>query len=151
MDEAQSQFVADAQEIVERLHSDLQQLRVARLHGRRRRELAARIFRRVHTLKGSAGTLGLKSASRIAHEFEGVLDGVRLGRVEITDAVLDAFDDATDALTRALEATSPDETPSDLTAVTASLNALAVNSRQQGAIASSLRAVLPPEIARSLS
>jgi len=36
----------------------LQQLRVARLHGRRRRELAARIFRRVHTLKGSAGTLG---------------------------------------------------------------------------------------------
>lgn len=151
MDEAQSQFVADAQEIVERLHSDLQQLRVARLHGRRRRELAARIFRRVHTLKGSAGTLGLKSASQIAHEFEGVLDGVRLGRVEITDAVLDAFDDATDALTRALETTSPDEIPPGLARVTTSLNALAVNSRQEGAIASSLRAVLPPEIARSLS
>ena len=151
MDEAQSQFVADAQEIVERLHRDLEQLRIARLHGRRRRELAARIFRRVHTLKGSAGTLGLKTVSRIAHEFEGVLDGVRLGRVEITDAVLDAFDDAADAITRALETTSSPEIQPGVARVMASLNALSANSKRLGAIATSLRTVLPPEITRSLS
>jgi two-component system chemotaxis sensor kinase CheA len=81
MDELRTQFVVDAQEIVEKLYHDLEELRSARLHGPRRRELAARIFRRVHTLKGSAATLGLKSVSRIAHEFEGVLDGVRLGRL----------------------------------------------------------------------
>src|SRR6266850_6525722 len=103
MDEAQTQFVADAQEIAERLYSDLEQLRTARLHGPHRRELAARVFRRVHTLKGSAATLGLESVSKIAHEFEGVLDGVRLGRVEITDEVLDGFEDAVDAIARALE------------------------------------------------
>ena len=56
MTEEQRLFVADAQEIVERLYRDLEQLRVARNEGRRRRELAAQIFRRVHTLKGSGAS-----------------------------------------------------------------------------------------------
>ncbi|HMJ25904.1 MAG TPA: Hpt domain-containing protein, partial [Pyrinomonadaceae bacterium] len=103
MDDELSQFISDAREIVEKLYHDLEQLRSARSQGRQRRELAARIFRRVHTLKGSAGSLGLQAVSQIAHDFEGVLDGVRLGRVEITDSVLDLFEDATDAVARALE------------------------------------------------
>ena len=94
MDDTQNQFVADAKDIVERLYTDLEQLRAVRLQGRQRRELAARIFRYVHTLKGSAGSFGLKSVSDIAHEFEGVLDGVRLGRVSIDDSLLDLFEDA---------------------------------------------------------
>src|SRR5882762_2825520 len=151
MDDIQTQFVADAQELVERLYNDLEQLRSARLHGPHRRELAARIFRRVHTLKGSAGTLGLKSISQIAHEFEGVLDGVRLGRVEITDEVLDGFEDAVDAIARALESALSGESPSNPAAVIKSLNALAAKSRDQGTIATSLRSALPQEIAQSLS
>jgi two-component system chemotaxis sensor kinase CheA len=151
MDELQTQFVVDAQEIVEKLYHDLEDLRSARLHGPRRRELAARIFRRVHTLKGSAATLGLKSVSRIAHEFEGVLDGVRLGRLEITDEVLDAFEDAVDAIGRALQFALSGEPQPRTTAVTQSLSAIAAKSLHQGTIASSLRSALPPEIAHSLS
>ena len=151
MDEAQAQFVADAQEIVERLYNDLEQLRPARLHGPQRRELAARVFRRVHTLKGSAGTLGLKSVSEIAHEFEGVLDGVRLGRVEISDEVLDAFDDAVDAMARALETALSTEPQSDTTAIRQNLNSIAQKSGKQETIADTLRSVLPAELARSLS
>ncbi len=82
MTEEQRMFVADARELVERLYRDLEQLRVARGEGRRRRELAAQIFRRVHTLKGSGASLGFKAISEIAREFEGVLDGARLGRIE---------------------------------------------------------------------
>lgn len=151
MDDTQTQFVADAQEIVEKLYHDLEQLRPARLHGPHRRELAARIFRRVHTLKGSAGTLGLKSVSRIAHEFEGLLDGVRLGRVEITDEVLDAFEDAVDAIARALETALSGRPQPSTTAVTKNLNTMAAKSQKQGTIATSLRSALPAEIARSLS
>ena len=151
MEETQTQFLADAQEIVEKLYHDLEQLRQARLHGPHRRELAARIFRRVHTLKGSAGTLGLNSVSQIAHEFEGVLDGVRLGRVEISDEVLDAFEDAVDAIARALETQLSGEPQPSSTTVTQSLNALAAKSQKQGTIATSLRSALPAEIARSLS
>src|SRR6478672_11149248 len=70
MDEELTQFISDAREIVEKLYHDLEQLRSARTQGRQRRELAARIFRRVHTLKGSAGSLGLKAVSQIARALE---------------------------------------------------------------------------------
>lgn len=151
MSDEQSQFIADAREIVERLYRDLEQLRSARSHGRQRRELAARIFRRVHTLKGSAGSLGLKFVSEIAHEFEGVLDGVRLGRVEITDAVLDAFEDGVDAIARTLESAPAAEPRPVAAAVIKRLGALAAQSQKQDTIAGNLRAALPPEIALSLS
>src|SRR5258707_397018 len=151
MGEEQNQFISDARELIEKLYSDLEQLRSARSQGRQRRELAARIFRRVHTLKGSAGSFGLGAVGRIAHNFEGVLDGVRLGRVEITDAVLDAFEDGTDAIARALESEPSEDTSPSAAAVIKRLAALAAQSKKQGAIAGSLRSTLPPEIARSLS
>lgn len=157
MDDGQSQFIADAREIVERLYRDLEQLRTARSQGPRRRELAARIFRRVHTLKGSAGSLGLQSVSQIAHDFEDVLDGVRLGRIEITDSVLDAFEDAAEAIARELQS-APSETnevggtsDSATARVIKRLDALAATSKRQDTTVGSLRSSLPPELARSLS
>ena len=150
MDEAQRQFIADAQELVEKLYRDLEQLRAVRLQGRQRRELAAGIFRRVHTLKGSAGSLGLRAVSNVAHEFEGVLDGLRLGRVEIDDLLLDTFEDATNVIAQALGGTSITDDPY-AQALIARLNAIATTSARQGTIAGTLRSALPPEIARSLS
>ncbi|HVS22066.1 MAG TPA: ATP-binding protein, partial [Pyrinomonadaceae bacterium] len=151
MDDAQSQFVADSQEIVERLFRDLEQLRGVRLQGPKRRELAARIFRRVHTLKGSAGSFGLKTVTRVAHEFEGVLDGVRLGRITIDDSLLDLFEDATNAIAQALTRSSTTESDSNSAALIKRLNSIAITSTKQGKIASGLRSALPAEIARALS
>src|SRR5438876_6964240 len=151
MTEEQRLFVADAQEIIERLCRDLEQLRGARHQGRRRRELAAQIFRRVHTLKGSGASLGFKSVSSIAHEFEGVLDGVRLGRVELSDAVLDKFEDALDAIAGELQAAPSDKVDRNLDSVIQRLKALAEQSKKQGAIESGLRTALPADIARGLS
>ncbi|HXI26116.1 MAG TPA: ATP-binding protein [Pyrinomonadaceae bacterium] len=151
MNEEQRLFVADARDIVEKLDRDLELLYTARADGRRRRQLAAQIFRRVHTLKGSAGSFAFKSISRIAHEFEGVLDGVRLGRVQLTDDVLNNFADALDAITDALaESPTADLTP-ESDRVMRRLHALAAESRKLGAIASKLRQALPPDIAQSLS
>lgn len=149
--EEQSQFIADARETVGKLYSDVEQLRTAHAQGPKRRELAARIFRLVHTLKGSAGSLGLKSVSQIAHNFESVLDGVRLGRIEITDAVLDAFEDAVDAIGRALQSAPAETNEAGVAEVIKRLNGLSATSEPQGIFASSLRAALPPEIAGSLS
>lgn len=151
MDQEQDQFIADAREIVEKLDRDLEQLRAVRARGPKRRELAARIFRRVHTLKGSAGSLDLQSVSLVAHEFEGVLDGVRLGRIEITDDVLNAFDDASGAIARALAAGASEKSVPGTDTVLERLHALAAQSKQQGTIASGLRSALPTEIARALS
>jgi two-component system chemotaxis sensor kinase CheA len=150
MNETQAQFVIDAKEIVDRLFRDLEELRAVRLQGRLRRELAARIFRHVHTLKGSAGSLGLQSVSDVAHEFEGVLDGVRLGRVAIDDSMLDLFEDAIEALDQTLSG-SANAGDAPVRALIARLHSLAAASAKQGAIAVGLRTALPADIARSLS
>jgi two-component system chemotaxis sensor kinase CheA len=150
MHQTRIQFIADAKDIVDRLYSDLEQLRTLRLHGRQRRELAARIFRHVHTLKGSAGSLGGKSLTEVAHEFEGVLDGLRLGRVTIDDSLLNLFEDAIDAMAQDLgDAGGAAEV--DTQALIARLHSIASASQQQGAIAGGLRSALPEDIARSLS
>ncbi len=150
MDEAQRQFIADAQEIVEKLDRDLDQLRVVRFHGPRRRELAARIFRRVHTLKGSAASLGLEAVRDVSHEFESVLDSVRLGRLIIDDSLLNLFEEATNVIAQAL---SREPTSGDVNAkaLIARLQAIASTGASQGKIAGTLRATLPPDVARSLS
>ena len=151
MDEAQNQFIADAHDIVEELYRDLDQLRIMRSHGRQRRELAGRIFRRVHTLKGSAGSLGLKSVSAIAHEMEGVLDGVRLGRLDLAEDLIDLLEAAADALAQALEAERSEYFLPTANKLIDRLKALAATSKEQGAIATGLRSALPPDIAHSLS
>lgn len=151
MTEEQRLFVADAQEIVERLHRDLEELRSARSEGRRRRELAAQIFRRMHTLKGSGASLGFNQVSQIAHEFESVLDGARLGRIELTDTVLNTFEDALEAIGRGFLAPPSEKVDAAWAPIVQRLNEMAVTSKKQSAIADELRAALPPDIARSLS
>jgi len=151
MTDEQALFIADAREMVERLYRDLEELRVARFEGRRRRELAAQIFRRMHTLKGSGASMGFKSAGAIAHEFEGVLDGARLGRIELTDAVLDTFEDALDEIAHALEGLPSEQLTPGVAAVTERLAAWASQSKQQGAIAGGLREALPEDISRTMS
>ena len=150
MTEDQRLFIQDAREILIRLDRDLEQLRLARLQGRRRRELAAQIFRRIHTLKGSGASLGFRSVSEIAHRFEGVLDGARLGRLELTDAVLDTFEDALDEIARGLQAPSKDVSPA-VELISQRLAALADKSRGAGVIAGGLREALPEDVARALS
>ena len=151
MNEEQRLFLVDAREIVERLDRDLETLYTGRTEGRRRRQLAAQIFRRVHTLKGSAASFGFKSISRIAHEFEGVLDGARLGRVQLSDEVLNTFADALDAIADALQESPTDDLAPESDRVTRRLHALAADSKKRGTIAGKLREALPPDIAQSLS
>lgn len=150
MDSTLNQFIADAKDIVDRLYADLQQLRSLRAQGRHRRELASRIFRHVHTLKGSAGSVGLKNVSQLAHQFEGVLDAVRLGRITIDDAVLNLFEDTADAIAESIANSGRgDESASQ--ALIARLHAVSAAASQQGTIAGSLRSALPEDVSRSLS
>ncbi|MFN2578389.1 MAG: chemotaxis protein CheA [Pyrinomonadaceae bacterium] len=150
MTDEQRLFLTDAEEIVERLYTDLEQLRMARSEGRRRRELAAQIFRRVHTLKGSAASLSFRSISGIAHKFEAVLDGMRLGRLELTNDMLDTFEGAVAAIERTLRATASDKSDPNLDAIVQSLAAYA-QANTSNVFAGSLRTALPADIAGSLS
>jgi two-component system chemotaxis sensor kinase CheA len=102
VDHNQSEFLSEIEELVENIFADLDELRATRTDGRTRRELIDRIFRHVHSVKGSAASYGLEVVSQIAHEFESLLDEVRAGRVLVDSEVLDACESATDALLESL-------------------------------------------------
>ena len=58
------------------------------------------VFRGFHTIKGSAGMLGLKGISKLAHEAENLLGMARDGKVVLEEEAIDAVFDAVDALRR---------------------------------------------------
>ncbi|MGI9107293.1 MAG: Hpt domain-containing protein, partial [Pyrinomonadaceae bacterium] len=105
-DQLLREFIAEAEERIESLFSDIERLR--RIHasdGRTRRDLVARIFRHVHTLKGSAANIPeLGMINQLTHEFENLLDAVRTGRIRLEEATLDTCEDVVDALALALAA-----------------------------------------------
>ena len=90
------------EEMVEQTALDLDELRAATRKGRAPRKLIDTIFRRVHTVKGSAATFGLTGVSQVAHEFENLLAAIRDGSIEIDSDVLDLSEAATDALSESL-------------------------------------------------
>ncbi|HEX8745991.1 MAG TPA: chemotaxis protein CheA [Pyrinomonadaceae bacterium] len=147
------EFLAEAEDLIEVLAGDIQALRSRRSEGRARRELVARIFRHVHTIKGSAAAVGLTLMAELAHEFENLLEGVRLGRVGVDDSVLDAFDEAASTLEQTLSAAvRGDALPAPGT-LTERLRRLSLQSgaQQQASAGSDVIAALPDEMARSLS
>jgi two-component system chemotaxis sensor kinase CheA len=109
------EFLAEAGDLIEGLYGDIAELRERRGEGPARRELVARIFRRVHTVKGTAAAAGLDAAGRIAHEFESLLDAVRSGAATLDEEALDAFEEAAGAVAESLDdaARSTTRTPPD--------------------------------------
>lgn len=152
MNDLHLQFVADAEGLIENLFSALQQLRARRADGRKRRELTGQIFRQVHTLKGSAAAAEIESVAQVAHEFENVLDGVRLGRIAIDDAVLDAFEDAAHAISENLAATNRKQSPTIAGDLLQRLRKVAKSSlREESLSMINSRSLLPVDLARALS
>lgn len=147
------EFMAEAEDLIEILLGDIQALRAHHNEGRARRDLVARIFRHVHTIKGSAAAVDLTATAELSHEFENLLDGVRLGRILVDDSVLDTFDEAAAALGQTLVAYARGDAPVISPTLTERLRRLALRTdADKGASADeSVMAALPEEIARSLS
>ncbi|MCX5740037.1 MAG: Hpt domain-containing protein, partial [Proteobacteria bacterium] len=78
---ATREFVSEVEEILERMRADLADLADARAGGRLDPELANRLFRSAHSLKGIAGIFGFEGVSDLAHHMEDILDGLRMGRL----------------------------------------------------------------------
>ena len=95
MDEEMLQdFLVEAQEILEKLDSQLIALEAAP----HERELLNAVFRAFHTLKGGAGFLNLEPLVAVAHRAEDVFDRLRNGRVTLDAAMMDVFLQVLDTL-----------------------------------------------------
>lgn len=150
------EFLAEAEDLIEVLIGDTQTLRARHGEGRARRELIGRIFRHVHTIKGSAAAAGLDVVAEIAHEFESLLDQIRLGQTSIDDAALDVFDDATNAIAQSLNAVASGDAPPASRTLIERLRRVSLKTEPQSTDASPplqerLLEALPEDIKTSLS
>ncbi len=105
-DKARDEFFSEAQELIDGLGRDLLVLDEGLRGGRVDPELINDVFRGVHTLKGLSGLFGATRMAGLSHELEDVLDDLRLGRIEISPAVLDLLFQAVSLYARLLTAES---------------------------------------------
>lgn len=102
MSNIEEEFLAEAQEIIEGLSRDLLLLDQAQKDGDVHPDLINEIFRGVHTLKGIAGMFGFAKLGALAHSLEDTLDALRLGKISLTQEVLDVLFEGIEGFQRLL-------------------------------------------------
>lgn len=102
MREIVESFVLETQDILDELNEDLLQL-----EQEGDASLVDKVFRAVHTVKGTSSFLGLDQLNTLAHHFEDVLNRLRRGelvfRPEMMDVLFQAFDQMTALLQQVLD------------------------------------------------
>ena len=99
---SEREFVSEAEDILETMRAAVADL--ADADGPEPDpELVNRLFRAAHSLKALAGLFQFDPIQDLAHRLEDVLDGLRLGRVELS-AVLSPIDEAIGIFTKLLAA-----------------------------------------------
>ncbi|MDH5491238.1 MAG: Hpt domain-containing protein, partial [Myxococcales bacterium] len=119
------EFLAEGQEIIEALSRDLLLLDQAQKDGDDEPELVNEVFRSVHTLKGIAGMFGYHQLGAVAHALEDLLDDLRLGRVKLSQEILDVLFEGVENFQRLLQTPSEErEIPFDMEAYAASIESV---------------------------
>src|SRR6516162_489133 len=77
------------------------------------RETLARVFRTMHTIKGTAGFLGLQKLQAVAHSAENLLSRLRDGELSLTAEMASALLASVDAVRRMLGAVELTTTDGD--------------------------------------
>ena len=80
---AVKEFLAEAEEIVDQLGSELADLADMADSGDLSPDLLNSIFRAAHSLKGLAGMFGFADISELSHNMENLLDSLRLGKLNV--------------------------------------------------------------------
>ena len=124
MDEFIQEFLIEGSELLDQLDRDFVEFE----KNPNSKELVAQIFRAIHTLKGTSGTIGLKKIESVNHVGESILSRVREGRLELNAQIISVLLSMVDVdrqLLATLESTG-EEGDLDCTAVVQSLNAILV-------------------------
>jgi len=109
MDQHQQTFLQEAGELLDDLQAALLELE----ESPDSRDLIARIFRDVHTIKGSGNMFGFDAIGAFAHELETVLDKLRNGEIQASQELIDLVLASADQI-RGLLRNPEGELPADL-------------------------------------
>jgi len=88
-----SEYLSESEELLESLLSDLHSLS-AQTSSSPDLNLVGRLFRTAHSLKGLSGMMDLPEVQSLAHEFEDILDELRLGALKLNPTVTGALQEA---------------------------------------------------------
>ncbi len=85
-----SEYLSESEELLDSLLADLDSLpsRGGDIN------LINRVFRTVHSLKGLVGMMGLAEVQSLTHEFEDILDDLRLGQLQLNEGTIAAMQEA---------------------------------------------------------
>src|SRR5262245_61317551 len=88
-----SEYLSESEELLDSLLADLDSL-AARSGHSPDTNLINRAFRTVHSLKGLSGMMGLAEVQSLAHDFEDILDDLRLGQLKLNERTNAALQEA---------------------------------------------------------
>jgi len=91
-------FLAEAEEVVEQLGSELVDLSDMVESGELNPDVLNSIFRGAHSLKGLAGMFSFSDIAELAHNLENLLDWLRLGKLNLTQKLMAVLFDAHELL-----------------------------------------------------
>lgn len=95
-DELLQTFMPEAHEILDEIERALLQLET----GRNVHDVLQRVFRATHTLKGSAGSVGLGGLSDLGHAAEDIIEALCSGDLPLTTSVVSLLLETVDAARR---------------------------------------------------
>lgn len=104
IDKHRQAYQEEAREILVELESSLLELNERPDDG----ELVGRVFRSMHTIKGSGAMFGFDDLAAFTHHLETAFDEVREGRLVVTSKLVDLSLEAVDLIKKMLDA-PPDE------------------------------------------
>jgi len=130
MNEILREFLLETQENLAILDTDL--IKLEKNPGEK--STLAQVFRTLHSIKGTAGFIGLVKLQALAHSAESLLSRLRAGELRFNPAIATALLRMVDAVREMLSSieTSGGEGAGDYSAITAELNRLRETGGQSG-------------------
>ncbi|MBK5275483.1 MAG: chemotaxis protein CheA [Desulfuromonadales bacterium] len=123
---AVKEFLAETEEIVEQLGSQLADLADMADRGELNPDLLNSIFRGAHSLKGLAGMFGYTDITELSHNMENLLDILRLGKIKLNPNLMEVLFGSHELLTslvRSVEAGPSAARTSEISACISRINA----------------------------
>nr|MCH9688616.1 chemotaxis protein CheA [Deltaproteobacteria bacterium] len=109
-DRPSSEFLSEAQDVIEELSRNLLELDGQQRAGQQYDpDLLNAAFRAVHSLKGLAALFNANAIAQLSHSLESTLDALRLGKLELGQPALDVLFEAVETFQRMLAGFSDDK------------------------------------------
>jgi two-component system chemotaxis sensor kinase CheA len=108
MNSAKEEFIAEASDLLEESGRLILEIQDTFQTGPNPDSINA-LFRSIHTLKGLSGLFGQQGISDLSHALESLLDGIRLGKIDVSDEVVRFLFNNIDILRSLVEELSKDK------------------------------------------